>query len=91
MSTFANKVGEMVLNELQEMSIEQLSEVIAECNGFTTTNCWWAEYDLRNVLRNWAEEIYRIKSTQQSVEPTVDMRRLPRGKRGSKSKKVVQS
>lgn len=52
--------------ELQSMDYEQLDALEAHINALSETNCWWAEYEVRQIVM---DEVERRRYKLQREKP----------------------
>jgi hypothetical protein len=52
---FTKMISNYVWNETGRLSDKELIKIIKRCRRFTTANCGWIEYDIRNILIECAE------------------------------------
>ena len=59
----------MVVSEIGKMNRDQLYQFIQHCQSLTTTNCWWVEYEMKDLLISIAENERDLKAAEQSFAP----------------------
>ena len=59
------KISEQVVNEIGKMNRDQLYQFIQHCKSLTTTNCWWVEYEMKDLLISIAENERDLKAAEQ--------------------------
>lgn len=83
------KISEQVVNEIGKMNRDQLYQFIQHCKSLTTTNCWWVEYEMKDLLISIAENERDLKAAEQKrAADSAKAARLAR-KNKSQSKKVA--
>ena len=83
------KISEHVVNEIGKMNRDQLYQFIQHCKSLTTTNCWWVEYEMKDLLISIAENERDLKAAeQQRAADSAKAARLARQSK-AKSKKVA--
>lgn len=46
------KIDSEIFDAVQKMNQDELAELRAVVNSLTDSNCWWAEYHLRDYVRS---------------------------------------
>lgn len=59
------KISEMVVNEIGKMNRDQLYQFIQHCKSRTETNCWWVEYEMKDLLIAVADNERKLKAAEQ--------------------------
>lgn len=49
------KVEDFLGKNIDVMGVDELREVIKDCNSLTTTNCSWVRYGLKDVIKEVAQ------------------------------------
>lgn len=52
--TKINNIAKMVWSAVENCNESQLRNLIKECSGLTETNCWWLDWELKDIVSNLA-------------------------------------
>lgn len=47
-----NKIAEILWDNVEKLADKELKKLIKECSILTETNCWFLEYQLKDVVSN---------------------------------------
>ena len=61
---FSREMANLILNNLISMDMDELNEVILECKTLSETNCWWAEYHLKDIIIELASSELELKFSE---------------------------
>lgn len=64
---FTGKLTEMVLQAFKELSEKELQAVIKTASQYSTTNCGWSEYRMKDVIVNFATDILKWKKERRKL------------------------
>lgn len=53
---FTTDIADNLLTKLNNLNDDQLSTLIKWCKAMSPTNCWWAEYQMRNIIESMAKD-----------------------------------
>ena len=64
---FTAEVSDFVLGQLGEMTEKELLAVVKECDSLNSFNCGWTRYELRKVIKDFAENQLRLLKEEEAA------------------------
>lgn len=61
------KIGNFICAELENLTREELKQVISDCVSLNERNCWWLEHHLKNIVKETAEDFLRLLDEKEKM------------------------
>ncbi len=52
-----DKLSSLLWDAIEECPTRELKKLVSECQGATTTNCWWISFQLEKIVAHIARSI----------------------------------
>lgn len=60
------KISDAFDDSISKLSKNELRKLIRECQNLTTTNCWFLNYDLKNIVIDRAKAFLESRRNKRS-------------------------
>lgn len=66
-----HNLGDLLWDAIEKYPTRELKKLVSECQGATTTNCWWLSYKLEKIVAQIARSIMakRVRKEGTEVRP----------------------
>jgi hypothetical protein len=62
--------ADQLVGLMQTKTTDELKTIIDECEQLTSTNCWWVEYHMKDLLSELAQNEIRLRADRAEAKPT---------------------
>ena len=63
-----SNISKLFDNSISKLSKDELRKLIYECQNLTTTNCWFLNYELRNIVIDRAKTFLESRRKKKSLK-----------------------
>lgn len=64
-------IANILVEKVKELNMDELEQNIKQCSEFSTTNCWWVTYALKDIVREVCKNHWDFLAEEDYINKTV--------------------